>query len=315
MTTFKKAQKIGIRLRAGACGPTGSGKTMWGLKIGTNMAQHFGGRLAVVDSEHGSAKKYGDKYDFDVLELASFGPEKYIDALATAERAGYNVVLIDSISHAWAGKDGVLDKVDAVEKAGKSKNKWAAWREGSKLQNDLVEAMLSYPGHVIVTMRTKMEYEQVINDDGKKEIRKVGLQPIQRDGLEYEFDIVFDINAEHELLPSKTRCPEIDGKVFRKHEADKFCATVITWLGDQATVEDKASADVAKADDKQAIINRVVSGEKMVYHVERAWLAARCKYLPSPVLNDSTIEELTAYLNHMIEKAKAKKEAGNAPQE
>lgn len=321
--SFRKAEKIGIRARIGLCGPTGSGKTWWALEVATRFAKQYGSRIAFIDSERGSAKKYADKFDFDVLELATFEPEKYIDAIHDAAKAGYQVVVIDSLSHAWEGQGGVLERVDSVAKKQTRPNSYTAWREGTKVQNDLVNAMLEFPGHIIVTMRTKMAYEQTKDDNGKSKVTKVGLQPVQRDGLEYEFDIVTDINAEHEMMVSKTRCSEIADKVYRKHEADKFCATVIIWLGDQTTVEDKQPAVVNKASERYKLENRVRAGEMNVYKgVEKAINAARVKYLKdvdgNPIdvtnkhadpLEDATEESLSGYLGHMIEKAKANKEA------
>ena len=304
--SFTKAEKQGIRLRLGLCGPTGSGKTWWALSVATLLAKHFGGRFAVIDSERGSAKKYGDKFDFDVAELASFEPEKYIAELGDAEAGKYNVVVVDSLSHAWAGQGGVLDRVDAVAKKQAKPNTYTAWREGTKLQNDLVETILAYPGHVVVTMRTKMDYEQVVNEQGKKEIRKIGLQPVQRDGLEYEFDIVADVNMEHELMVAKTRCADIADKVFRKHEAEKFVATVIKWLGDQSTVNDVPKD---KETDRDRLIKRIEAGEKAVYESTKHRDNARKKYLDTANLSEATDDKLAEYFKHIGDKyheAKAK---------
>lgn len=307
--SFKKAEKIGIRLRLALCGPTGSGKTYWALEIAKLLAKHYQTRAAFIDSERGSAKKYADRFDFDVLELASYEPERYIDAIAEAEKNGYGVVIVDSLSHAWEGKGGVLERVDTVAKKQTRPNSYTAWREGTKAQNDLVDSLLDFAGQEIVTLRTKMAYEQGKDERGKMTVTKVGLQPVQRDGLEYEFDIVCDINQEHELMIGKTRCAELDGKVFRKHEADKFVGIVIAWLGDQSTVEDKKPADVPKATERQTIINRIVAGEPKVYEFAPAISKAREKYVGTAKLEDASDEKLQAYLDHIIAKWNEKKGA------
>ena len=102
---FKRATKTQIRLRLALSGASGSGKTMSSLAI----ASHLGQRIAVIDTERGSASRYADLFEFDVLELESFHPTKYISAIKAAESAGYDVLIIDSLSHAWIGKDGELD--------------------------------------------------------------------------------------------------------------------------------------------------------------------------------------------------------------
>ena len=109
---FTKATKQEAKLRLALAGPSGSGKTYTALQIAT----HLGGPIALVDTERGSARKYADLFSFDVLELDSFHPERYIEAIHEAEEAGYAVLILDSLSHAWAGKDGALELVDKAAK-------------------------------------------------------------------------------------------------------------------------------------------------------------------------------------------------------
>ena len=144
---FTKATKRRAKLRLALCGPTGSGKTYSALAI----AQGLGQRIALIDTECGSASLYADKFGFDVLELESGHPEGYIEAIHEAERAGYDVVIIDSLSHAWMGKDGALELVDKAAKRSKSGNSYMAWREITPHHNKLVEAMLRVPADIIGT--------------------------------------------------------------------------------------------------------------------------------------------------------------------
>ena len=227
---FQKATKRQAKARVALIGPSGCGKTFTALAVATGL----GGPIALVDTEHGSAAKYADIFAFDSLELSDFNPLRYIEAIKAAESAGYNVLILDSLSHAWAGKGGLLEFVDQVAKKeaarfGGRENSFAAWREGTPLHNKLIDAMLSAKLHLIVTMRTKTEYVQEKDERGKTTIRKVGIQPIQRDGLEYEFDVVGDMSLDHNLVISKTRCVALDGQLMSKPGAD-LAQILLDWL-------------------------------------------------------------------------------------
>lgn len=208
-------------------GPSGSGKTYSALKI----AQGLGKKIAVVDTERGSASKYsGDVAEFDVCELKKHSPSNYIKAIQEAGDAGYDVLIIDSLTHAWSGKDGILEMVDNAKKRGAG-NGFTAWREVGKEHDRLVDAMLDCPCHLIITLRTKMEYVIEEDERGKKVPRKIGLAPVQRDGLEYEFDIVGDMNQDHDLVITKSRCPAVSDAVVNRPGAE-FARSVSAWLGD-----------------------------------------------------------------------------------
>jgi hypothetical protein len=221
---FAKASKAQAKARVALMGVTGSGKTYTALKIATDM----GGAVALIDTEHGTASKYADQFSFDTLSLTSYEPDTYVAAIKAA--VGYDVLVIDSLSHAWAGKNGALEQVDQIAKRSNSGNKFQAWGDVTPMQQRLVEAMLSFPGHLIITMRSKMEYVLEENERGKKVPRKIGLAPVQRDGIEYEFDVVGDLNLMHELIVTKTRCPALDGAIVLK--GDGIGATLKAWLED-----------------------------------------------------------------------------------
>ncbi len=247
---FKKAVKHEAKLRAALIGPAGSGKTLTGLQLASSIAEVLGGRVAVIDSEHGSASKYADLFDFDTLELTSFNPKNYSEAFRAAEAAGYVVCLTDSLSHAWMGKDGALETVDAIAKRERSGNSFAAWRTVTPLHNEMVETILASTLHFIATMRSKMDYVQEKDEKGKTVIRKVGLQPIQRDGLEYEFDVVADMDLDNTLIVGKTRCPALTGQMFTKldsrpHIGGRVAAILLEWLKGAPAPAKPPSAEAA----------------------------------------------------------------------
>jgi hypothetical protein len=225
---FTKATKKQAKLRLALIGVAGSGKTYTALSIAKNL----GSRIAVIDTERGSASKYSDVFAFDVLELDSFSPERYVEGIAEAGKAGYEVLVIDSLSHAWAGNGGILEFVDNTKAADRSVNNFSVWRKATPLHNKLVDSLLAAPLHLIVTMRAKTEYAQEKDErTGKTSVRKVGLQPVQRDGLEYEFDVVADLDPDNNFIVTKTRCSALAGKVFSR--AGSEVAEVLTgWLSD-----------------------------------------------------------------------------------
>lgn len=226
---FVRAERKRVFLRLACLGPAGSGKTYTSLALADRLAKQFGAKVALIDTEHASASKYADKWAFDTCELTDFSVEQYIQAIAEAERAGYGVLVIDSLSHAWAGKGGILEFVDKTAKRQKSGNSFAAWGEATPRHQGLIEAMLSFRGHLIVTMRTKMDYVQEKDASGKTAIRKVGLQPVQRDGLEYEFDIVTEMDQDHTLVVAKTRFSDIADAVYER-PGEEFFGPVVRWI-------------------------------------------------------------------------------------
>lgn len=235
MITFAKATKTKAKLRMAIDGPSGSGKTYTALIAA--MALKNGGRVAVIDTERGSAAKYADLFDFDTLDMRdlyprdTFDPLHYIEAISAAEAAGYDVLIIDSLSHAWEGEGGVLDQHDMASK--KSGNSYTGWKDVSPLHRKLIDAMLNCGCHVIATMRSKMEYILVENEKGKQMPKKVGMAPVQRQGMEYEFDIVADMDQEHTLIISKSRCFNVADKIVTKPTVE-FFAPVKAWLSDGA---------------------------------------------------------------------------------
>jgi len=235
---FQRATKTQAKLRMALDGPAGSGKTFTGLIAATALRN--GGKIAVIDTEHGSASKYADMFDFDVLQLANFHPQHYIDGIRAAEEAGYSVILVDSLSHAWEGEGGVLQLHEEATKRQRTENSYTAWRDVTPIHRDLVEAILQSKCHVIATMRSKMDYVQTKGDDGRTTIKKVGMAPVQRAGMEYEFDIVADLDVDHNMVISKTRCFAIADQVVSKPTAAWFGA-IKSWLGEgaPATVVEK----------------------------------------------------------------------------
>jgi len=199
---FEKAMRKKARLRLALTGPSGSGKTYSALLI----AKGIGGKIAVVDTEKGSASLYSDIADFDVLELEPpFSPERFVEAINAAEQAGYGTIIIDSITHEWGGVGGCLELVDTIAKAKYRGNSWSAWSDINPRHRLFLDAILRSNMHVIATMRSKTETAQ-IEENGRKKVAKLGMKSEQRDGVEYEFTTVLDLVHEtHHANATKDR--------------------------------------------------------------------------------------------------------------
>lgn len=246
---FKQATKQQSRLRMTIDGPAGSGKTFTALRFAHSLAR--GGKIAVIDTERGSASKYvgeapdGIPWAFDVAELTTFAPSNYVEAINSAAIAGYAVLVIDSLSHAWEGKGGALEMKD---KSG-DKNQYTAWRAVTPEHNRMIDAILQAPMHVITSMRSRMEYVQEQNEAGRTVIRKVGMAPIQRPGMEYEFDIVCDVDQEHNLRVTKSRCNAMADQQANR-PGPSFFAPLVAWL-------ESGSAEALRVmDERRALIQR-----------------------------------------------------------
>lgn len=199
---FEKAIRMKAKLRLALTGPSGSGKTYGALLI----AQGIGGKIAVIDTEKGSASLYAHMAEFDVLELdPPYTPERFVEAVQAAEGAGYNVLIVDSITHEWSGVGGCLELVDQIANAKYRGNSWSAWNEITPRHRAFLDALMRSPMHIIATARSKTETAQT-EQNGKKKVVKLGMKAEQRDGLEYEFTTVLDIVHEgHFAVASKDR--------------------------------------------------------------------------------------------------------------
>lgn len=143
---------------------------------------------------------------------APYSAARYLEAIDLAEQAGVEYLVIDSLSHAWTGEGGLLDVQGNVAK--RSGNSYTAWREVTPLHNKLVDRILQCPMHVAVTLRTKTEYVIEDNGNGKKTPRKIGMAPVFRDGVEYEFTIFFELDQSHAAAATKDRTGLFDGQYF-----------------------------------------------------------------------------------------------------
>jgi hypothetical protein len=239
MFVIEKAENTQAKAKVALVGPAGCGKTYTALVT----AKELGKNIIVIDTENKTSAKYVRQHGpYDIMALPDYSIQTYIEALDhIAALQKYDVVIVDSLSHAWAGKGGALEQAEQ-EKAKFSGNKFAGWGVVTPFQNRLVDTILNYPTHLIATMRMKIEYALVTDDRGKQVPQKLGMGIIQRDSFEYEFDIIGQMDTDHNLVITKTRCFELDGFITKKPDGQMGRA-IANWLSDGEPVKMFASLD------------------------------------------------------------------------
>jgi hypothetical protein len=231
---FAKASRQQQPVRFAITGPSGAGKTLGALVLARNLIG-VDGKLAVIDTEAGSASLYADKVPggFDAVNLRPpYLTRKYLEAIDAAITNDYEALVIDSITHQWDGEGGILQRKEQADQVPGS-NQWTNWGPFTKEHNEFRSAILNCPIHLIVTLRSKMAYAQS-EGGGKKKIEKLGMQPIQREGLEYEFTTTFDVSMAHRATAGgaagKDRTGLFDGQVTDLCDP-KTAARILDWLG------------------------------------------------------------------------------------
>lgn len=211
--SLRKAQRQAVKLKIGVAGPSGSGKTKGALRLARGMASSWE-KVAVIDTENGSADLYSDLGQYNVITLQEFKPSDYIKAIKDCEEAGMEVIVIDSMTHEWKY---ILEAVDKITQASSSKNSYTAWGKATPIHDQFIQAILKSPCHVICTVRTKQDYDMSKDSNGKTKVQKVGMKQEQREGFEYELTISFDVDMSHQATASKDRTGLFMGKEDIEH--------------------------------------------------------------------------------------------------
>lgn len=266
---FQKATREQAKLRAIFEGPSGSGKSYSALKVGRALVGPTG-RIALIDTEKESCKKYaGDKEcagDFDFASIdKDYTPSRLITLLKEVVKEGYDLVIVDSLTHFWTGPGGFLEINDNTVKAQKARgwsgDSFGAWKETTKLYNRWIQDILDCNVHFIGTLRAKADYEKTTNDKGKAEVKKVGMAPEMRAGFEYEFDLEGMMTMENTLLVGKTRCNALKRGIFEE-PGENLAKPLREWLSTgapKAAIETPTEPAPAPepAAEKQEFLTRV----------------------------------------------------------
>lgn len=227
---FKKAEKTKSKLRLAICGASGAGKSFTALRIATGMAAASGLKIAAIDSEKKSLEKYADRFVFDLSnEFDRLDIDTLLKEMDDAEKDGYEILIIDSLTHPWKN---LLDEVDKIASGKCRGNSFGAWRFGTPKQNRLIERILQSPCHIIATMRSKMEW--VIEEQGgKTKPVRVGLAPEQGKNIEFEFDMLMELSVDHVANILKDRTGKFQDAIIDK-PGEEFGKELLAWLNDGA---------------------------------------------------------------------------------
>ena len=234
---IRKASRKKAKLRLGISAPSGAGKTLGSLLVAYGIAKDWS-KIGLIDTEEGSGELYVGVHkhgvtigDYLYARISrDFSPVHYISHVKAMENAGAEVIIIDSLTHAWSGTEGLLDKQGRI--AAKSGNSYTAWRDVTPQHNALVNAMLQSQAHVIATMRSKVEYAMQKGNDDKFKIVKMGMAPIQREGMEYEFTVFFDIASDSIASASKDRT-DLFSTVNAAGTLDKRAFLITPGIGEE----------------------------------------------------------------------------------
>ena len=240
----RKAEKKRVKLKMAVQGPSGSGKTWGALALAKNLWPQA--KICVIDTENESASLYADKFTFDTIPLGPpFTTARYVECIDASVKAGYDVLIIDTITAQWDGSGGILQRKNEMDMRGG--NSFTNWSSFTPEHEAFKQIMLQAPIHVLATMRSKQDYILQANDKGKQMPKKVGMAPIQRDQIDYEFTIVFDVQMDHKAVSSKDRTGLFNDKVVDL--ADPMTADAIRgWLESGVEVAQKpASASATPA--------------------------------------------------------------------
>lgn len=242
-------------------GPSGSGKSLSALRIARGLVGDDG-RIAVFDTED-KMRKFRRITSFDLdLELTNYNPDRCIKAINDAVAAKYDCLIIDSFSPWWDGPGGVLSiKDDLDAKGGKEvKTQFGAWPAATKIQNKVITAIKTCQINLICTMRSKTKWEIVKDHDGRTRNKRIGLQPIQREQVEYEFDFTCEIDPKHNLEFLSTRCLELDGTTHNKPD-EELGAYIAAWLinGVGMSKEARYLHDIRSMAESKGVLDRFAS--------------------------------------------------------
>lgn len=280
---FTPAVKEAFTLKFAIAGIAGVGKSLTSFQIARELAG--GERFAVIDTENRKSRKYADEFQFDASDLEVFSIGAYTKEIKAAEAAGYKVLVIDGLSQMWEGKGGIKEMVEMIAKRDKISS-FSAWQSGNAILSDFIKQILESPLHIICTMRSKTEYSSEANEKGKLQYRRIGLAPIQKDNLEFEFDLFAEMDHEHHMIFQKSLCRKLSGKVLpmeQEGETKRLVAIFKKWMEgathqpELARAETSQSQHAPQENDPQGPITEQqrASMQKLYQHLGKAEPAAQ----------------------------------------
>lgn len=244
---LRKVSRKKAKIRLGLSSVSGGGKTFSALLIAKGITGDWS-KVAIIDSEN-AADLYAHLGDFNVLPIeAPFPPEKYISAIKACEKAGMEVIIVDSITHEWEGKGGCLEIKESLG------GKYQDWAKVTPRHQAFIDAILQSPCHMITTVRRKQDYEMTKDNAGKVKVEKAGLREVTREGFEYELTINLELDMSHHATASKDRTGLFMGKpaFIPTEETGRIIAE---WceIGEDAAPQQAAASPEALSEEKQKV--------------------------------------------------------------
>lgn len=316
---IRKAARQKAKLRVGVSGPSGSGKSYSAILIANGIASDKS-KVAIIDTENGSADLYADLGDFSVIRLeAPYSPERYVEAINSIEKAGFEVVIIDSVTHEWDGKGGCLESNDLLGQTRFKGNTWAAWSVTTPRHQKFIEAITTSPLHVITTARSKTD---TIQTDDKK-VKKIGLKEIQREGFEYELTLNFTLDRDgHYATSSKDRTKlfsetnpfvitEETGKILKNWAESGVEAIAapkpVAPAAPKTPAATKPVETIATKKNKVMTLIKMLGYDMAAAEDKKAFVTETVENLSGLMLNDENLDEIVTRLEIMV---REQKEAG-----
>lgn len=269
---IEKAQRKQRKAKICLEGPSGSGKTYTALSLAVGLAGREGPldeepKILLIDTENRSAALYADEFSFDILHLEDFAVRSYLDAIRMGVDAHYEVVIVDSLSHAW---QHLLEEHENLQKRDRSVNSFTAWAKITPIFNQLIAGIVQCPVHTICTLRSKTEYVlEETERNGRKSTtpRKVGMAAQFRAGSEYEFDVVGPIDLEHNLIIQKTRLRWLDERVINK-PGSRLGAEIREWLGSGAPIAQPVAPTTLSAGPRAGTLIQELKGRDLSHYLQ-----------------------------------------------
>ncbi len=260
---LKQASRKRAKIKMALQGPSGSGKTMSALLLAYGLCNQWS-KVAVIDTENHSAELYSHLGNYNVVNIgAPYTPEKYCEAIKLCENAGMEVIIIDSISHEWDGSGGILDAHGNM--AG---NSFTNWSKLTPRHNAFIQTILQSSTHIITTIRSKQDY--VLQEkNGKMVPEKVGLKGVTRDGIDYEFTLVLDIDIKHNANANKDRTNLFSGQPEFKITSDTG-AKILAWCNSGRAIEATSFTIVSEVSVKERIELCVTMQELIALYKEQS---------------------------------------------
>lgn len=237
MASFIKATKGKKPVRLVLGGPSGAGKTFTALTFAKYLEEITGKPTAAIDTEHYRMSLYADKFNFDVNNYEPpFDPRDLIKVIHEVEKSGYGTLIVDSSTHFYSGEGGLLEIVAGAAKSSYGGNQYAGWAVGTPIQNDLIDAIIRSPLHMIFCIRAKQGYVEAEGKNGKKTYEKAGMELQQRDGFEFDFDFSLIMDMDNNASVSKGMGYVPTG-MYIKHPDEKTMEKILKSINENTTDE------------------------------------------------------------------------------